>query len=263
MNANGQPEHSELGGSSYELFIGALSILSIFNLLLLVLPISEQQHDLVFIVDSWLTIIFITDFLVRLKRAPVKSQYFFRGYGWLDLIGSLPALRIFRLFRVVRVARLMREYGLRNVLHDLVHSPAEGSLLFVILLMIVTLEFGGSAVLHFEHGAPNGNITTGGDAIWWGIVTITTVGYGDFYPVTSGGRSVAVIMMFVGISLIGTFTSYLATKFLGARGRRPAVDDAPNGPRAQLEDIQRQLEEHEQASAALRAQLAEIASTLS
>jgi voltage-gated potassium channel len=256
-------KHSELGGSSYELFIGALSILSIFNLVLLLLPISDQQHDLVFIVDSWLTIIFITDFLVRLKRAPSKSQYFFRGFGWLDLIGSLPALRIFRLFRVVRVARLLREYGFKNVVHDLVHSPAEGSLLFVILLVIVTLEFGGSAVLHFESNAPHANITTGGDAIWWGIVTITTVGYGDFYPVTTGGRSVAVIMMIVGISLIGTFTSYLATKFLGARAPRPTESSATAGPRAQLEDVQRRLEEHEEASAALRAQLADIASSLS
>jgi len=255
--------NAELGGSSYELFIGALSILSIFNLLLLVLPLNEQEQNLIFIVDAWLTVIFISDFLLRLKRAPVKSQYFFRGFGWLDLIGSLPALRIFRLFRVVRVARLMREYGVKNVLRDLVHSPAEGSLLFVILLVIVTLEFGGSAVLHFERSAPNANITTGGDAIWWGIVTITTVGYGDFYPVTSGGRSVAVIMMVVGISLIGTFTSYLATKFLSARGRRPAVVEAATGPRAQLEDIQRQLEEHEQASAELRSRLAAIAASLS
>jgi len=261
MSANDR--HVELGGSSYELFIGALSILSIFNIVLLLLPISTQQHDLVFIVDSWLTVIFITDFLLRLKRAPVKSQYFFRGFGWLDLIGSLPLLRIFRLFRVLRVYRLMHDYGFKNVLRDLVHSPAEGSLLFVILLVIVTLEFGGSAVLHFEHSAPNANITTGGDAIWWGIVTITTVGYGDFYPVTTGGRSVAVIMMIVGISLIGTFTSYLATQFLSSRSRGQSAADPTTGPRAQLEDIQRQLEEHEQASAALRSRLAEIAASLS
>ena len=88
--------------SSYELFIGALSVLSILNLVLLVLPISGQVKQLIFIVDTALTVIFLSDFIARLVSAPVKSRYFFRGGGWLDLIGSLPTLRIFRVFRVLR-----------------------------------------------------------------------------------------------------------------------------------------------------------------
>jgi voltage-gated potassium channel len=111
----------ELRTSSYELFIGALSVLSIINLVLLLLPISDQVKQLILIIDVALTAIFLIDFAVRFVSAPVKSRYFFRGGGWLDLIGSLPALRIFRLFRVVRVGRLLRRYGLRNVFRELVY----------------------------------------------------------------------------------------------------------------------------------------------
>ncbi len=113
----------ELRTTSYELFIGALSVLSIINLVLVLLPISDQVKQLILIVDVALTAIFLIDFAVRFVSAPVKSRYFFRGGGWLDLIGSLPTLRIFRLFRVLRVSRLLRQYGLRNVFRELVSDP--------------------------------------------------------------------------------------------------------------------------------------------
>ena len=132
----------EQGISSYELFISALSVLSILNLVLLILPISGQVKQLILIVDVALTVIFLSDFTVRFVSAPAKRRYFFRGGGWLDLIGSLPTLRIFRLFRVLRVSRLIRRYGLRNVLRELVRDPAQGGLLLAAFFAIVTLEFG-------------------------------------------------------------------------------------------------------------------------
>ena len=147
------------GISSYELFIGALSVLSILNLVLLVLPISGQVKQLIFIVDAALTVIFLSDFTVRLVSAPAKSRYFFRG-GWLDLIGSLPTLRIFRLFRVLRVGRLLRRYGLRKVLREIVANPAEGGLALAAFFALVTMEFGCMLVLGVEHKAPGANILT-------------------------------------------------------------------------------------------------------
>jgi voltage-gated potassium channel Kch len=251
----------ELRTSSYELFIGALSILSIVNLVLLVIPVGDQVKDLVLIVDSALTVVFVIDFFIRLFSAPTKAGYFFKGGGWLDLLGSLPTLRIFRLFRVVRVGRLLRRYGARNVLRDLLASRAQGGLLFVTLLAILTLEYGGIFVLGVEKHAENANILTGPEALWWGVVTITTVGYGDFYPVTNPGRFVGALTMLIGIAVLGTLTGYLANAFLSPPKPTPTAVH-PEDARAQLADIRRQLDENARAASELHARLGEIAAGL-
>ena len=80
-----------------------------------------------------------------------------------------------------------------------------------ILLAGMVLSTASILILHQESRSPGANITTGGDALWWGIVTITTVGYGDFYPVTTLGRITAVFVMFAGIGIIGALASILAS----------------------------------------------------
>jgi len=250
----------ELRTSSYELFIGALSVLSIINLVLLLLPISDQVKQLILIVDVALTAIFLIDFTVRFVSAPVKSRYFFREGGWLDLIGSLPTLRIFRLFRVLRVSRLLRRYGLRNVFRELVSDPAQGGLLLAAFFAILTMEFGCMFVLGVEQDAPGANILTGPDALWWGITTITTVGYGDLYPVTYPGQVVASITMLIGIALIGTFTGYLANTFLTPRSAATPSD--ADDPRAQLKIVLRQIDENARKGAELQAKLQKVVALL-
>ena len=252
---------TELRTSSYELFIAALSILSIANLVLLVTPIGDQVKELVLIVDSALTVFFVIDFTIRLFTAPTKAGYFFNGGGWLDMLGSLPTLRIFRLFRVVRVGRLLRRYGAKNVVRDLLASRAQGGLLLVSLLAILTLEFGGIFVLGVEQHAAHANIRTGPEALWWGIVTIRTVGYGDFYPVTNPGRVVGALTMLIGIAVLGTLTGYLANAFLSPRKVTHATA-GPQDARAQLEEIRRQLEENARGTSELHARLGEITDSL-
>ncbi len=78
------------------------------------------------------------------------------------------------------------------------------------------------AVVYFEADAPNANITTGGDAVWWAFVSITTVGYGDKYPVTEGGRVSAFFVLAAGVGLFGVLSGYLANFFLSPCGRRRA-----------------------------------------
>ena len=84
----------------------------------------------------------------------------------------------------------------------------------------MTLEVAAVAVLAVEQDATGSNIRTASDALWWGYVTMTTVGYGDLYPVTNPGRVVGAFMMTLGVALFATFTGYLANSFLGPRRRR-------------------------------------------
>lgn len=89
MSANQSPQ-TELGNTGYEVFVGALSVLSLVNIILLSLLRHQATQTVVHAVDALLSLVFLIDFLVRLHRAEARSVYFFRGFGWADLLASLP-----------------------------------------------------------------------------------------------------------------------------------------------------------------------------
>jgi voltage-gated potassium channel len=167
---------------------------------------------------------FLLDFFISLWRAPNKWRYF-AAWGWLDLLSSIPTMDVARWGRAARVLRVFRVLrGLRatKLLASLVMRRAEGTFLAASLVALLLVTFCSIAVLHFET-EPDSNIKTAEDAVWWAFTTITTVGYGDRYPVTSEGRFVAGILMAAGVGLFGTFSGFLAAWFLGS-----AQDDQTN-----------------------------------
>lgn len=253
-----QAGRGDLKGLSYELFMLGLALLSILNLILAaVLPFHSQQWWLVFWVDVILTVFFLSDFAYRLVTAPSRRQYLGRGGGVLDLLSCVPGLRIFRVFRILRAVRIFRTLGGRRVLGEMRQQLGAGTVYLVVLTGIVVLEFVGLLELHFEEGAPGSNITTAGDALWWGYVTATTVGYGDQFPVTIGGRIVGFLMLTVGVALFATFSGFLANTFLSAQGTPPRTADETD-VQTLLSDVERLLGEQQRATEALRARLAEL-----
>jgi voltage-gated potassium channel len=247
--------------TNYEIFILALSVLSIFNLIVEVLPIDQGVKNLVEIFDVALTPIFLFDFLSRLIKAPSKLGYLLKGGGWLDFIGSLPfpGLRIARLFRMWRVYRELHVIGMHNLWRAYRKSRAESALLTLIFLTIVVLEGAGIFILVTERNDPAANIKTASDALWWGYVTITTVGYGDRYPVTSWGRIVGVLLMTIGVGLFGVITGYLANAFLKpASAEQRETDNRSTTSRdlqAALEEIRKILLELERNTAEIQKRL--------
>lgn len=226
-------KNKELKSPGYEIFVGALSVLSILNLVLLYAVRDSGLNKILRIMDVIFSAIFLVDFTYRLLTAPSKSEYFFRRFGWADLLASLPfqQLKVLRLFRVKRVYRLLHDYGARNVLRTLSRDRA-GSALYILLFMgILVLEFGSLGMLKIEQYAAGANITSASDAVWYTIVTISTVGYGDKYPVTNAGRILGSIIIVIGVGIFGTFTGYLATTFLSSKNAQP---DAPTSD-AQLQ----------------------------
>jgi voltage-gated potassium channel len=245
-------ERAGLKNPGYEIFIAALSILSIVNLLLIWI-LRDQDLDYVLqVMNVPITIIFFIDFLYRLRSAPSKSDYFWRNWGWADLLASLPfqQTKILRLFRLVKVYRLLKDYGTRNVIRSLVKDKAGSALLSLLFIAILVLEFGSLLLLRIEADAPGANITTASDAIWYIIVTMSTVGYGDQYPVTNPGRIVGTVIIIVGVAIFGTLTGYLANLFLSPAKRKeaekvPDVQDRLNALKALNEQQQAAIAELE------------------
>ena len=226
---------NDLKNTSYELFIGALSVLSIVNLGLYYLIPDENVSTVVLIIDGFLSAIFFADFLYRLFTTDSKSGYFFHQMGWADLLASLPMpqFKILRLFRILRVYRLGKDYGGARMIREFFSNRGGSALLVLIFVMILILEFGGLFMLYIESKAPEANIKTASDAVWYVYVTITTVGYGDRYPVTNMGRIVGTVIMTVGVGLFGTITAYLANIFIVPKEEEP-LTDTPTGDFADL-----------------------------
>ena len=254
-------DKTELKNTGYELFILLVSILSIFNLVVYILPgVDPLIKDVIFIIDIVLTIIFIADFLYRFFTAESKTRYLLREWGWADLLACIPAqqFKVFRLFRIFRVIRLLQKFGLRNMLNEVTENRASSALYLTVFMVIFVLEFAGIAIAQTEAGQPGANIETASDAIWWGFATITTVGYGDYHPVTNTGRVVGVIVMFLGVGLFGVLTGFLANAFLSPGTDEESAAMVPAYPNRQMDQFRRLLGEQAKVNRALQSQLEAI-----
>lgn len=138
----------ELGNTGYEIFVGALSVLSLVNIVLLaILRVDSLDTVVVFVVvfvDVLLSIVFLIDLLVRFRRAPSRAGYFFRAFGWADLLASLPfpQVKILRVFRLLRVVRLLRSAGGPSIIKGLLRDRAGSALLSLLFVGVLVLEFG-------------------------------------------------------------------------------------------------------------------------
>jgi voltage-gated potassium channel len=155
-----------------------------------------------------LWVIMLVEYLVRLVVTPDTPGYVRRR--WVEPATVLvPPLQGWHFVGIEKMGILLHEWELR-VESILKHH----SLFRVLIAAVVTLFLGAWLVLLFEEKAKGSNIHDYPDALWWAIVTVTTVGYGDRYPVTEGGRVVATILMLVGIGLIGVLTATVASVFI-------------------------------------------------
>jgi voltage-gated potassium channel len=256
-----EPKNKELKSTSYELFILLLSLVSILNLLIdwlsYAYPVSPSTLDVVAIINGILTVFFLFDFFYRLLTASSKSEYFFKRWGWSDLLACIPSFRIFRLFRIFRAARLLRIFGLRNMINEVINNRAGSALYLAIFGIIVVAELAAVIVLNVEGADPDANINTAADAVWWVFVTLTTVGYGDQYPVSGPGRIAGVFVMFSGVALIGVLASFLSNFFL-APPKKIETEYAPDDPKAKLAEFKSLLAQQQVAHDELVEKISEL-----
>jgi voltage-gated potassium channel len=152
---------------------------------------------------TWITwAIFVLDFIVRLSLADERLRYLLRH--WYDvLVVLLPLLRPLRLLRLIPLLIALNRRAQTRLRGRVVIYIAGGASLLAFCAALAALEA--------ERSSPEANITNFGDAIWWAVTTMTTVGYGDHYPVTGVGRLVAFGLMVGGIALLGSVTATLAS----------------------------------------------------
>ncbi|WP_333696360.1 ion transporter [Flavobacterium sp.] len=188
--------------------LGALLIDTLWKL-------PEETSRLLNHIDNAICIVFLLDFVIRLNRA--KNKLHFMKWGWIDLLSSIPAvdfLRAGRVLRLIRIFRILRAFrSTKQIVSHVFRNRAQGTFTSVSILAILLVLFSAIAILQVEKD-PESNIKTAEDALWWAYVTITTVGYGDKFPITTEGRFIAVVLMTGGVGLFGTFTAFASSWFL-------------------------------------------------
>lgn len=205
--------------SEWPLVGAAFLFLAAYSVLVIVEPPQPYAGLLAFVIGStWVA--FGVDYIVKLLLAPRRARWFVRHP--LDLLMVV--------LPVARPLRLLRPLTLRRVMERAPGTAIRTRVLAYVILSAILLAYTVAlSVLHFEKGAPNANITTMGDSLWWAIVTITTIGYGDYYPVTVPGRWAAAALMIGGFAVLSMVTavvsSWLVESVRAATDMRKRTDE--------------------------------------
>jgi len=215
-----QPD-SDVSQPEFKLFDILTFALALYSILSLtaqwLLTIQPRYLSILHNMDNLVCLVFFIDFVRSFRAAKNKLQ--FMKTGWIDLLACVPAVEELRALRVIQVVRIIRLFravkSMKNIWQSAFKDRTDTAFATAALISFFLMTLGPILILHFESGVDGSNIATPGDAIWWAFVTITTVGYGDYYPVTTGGRIVAATLCVAGIGLFGTFSGMAANWLLG------------------------------------------------
>lgn len=189
------------------------------------------------IIDTAICAIFFVDFCLQLHRSRPRSAYL--KWGWLDLISSIPMFPAFRVARLARIARIIRVLraarSSRHVLRHTMLQKTRSALTTVLLSSATLLLFSIFAIVSVEPSLPVR------EAFWWCIFVLITGEYGDFYPASTEGRIITVLLMTAGVAIFGTFTASVASFFLEDDQREDEMRDG-----VILTEIQRMTREIQQ-----------------
>jgi voltage-gated potassium channel len=210
--------------TSYEFFIISLTGFSVFLILF------QYYYDplgqvlvAVFVFDYIVSIILTVDFAIRIKKSKQRYKYFLTHLYEIPALIPLYTLTTLetdtvygaalKSLRLVQIFRLMHVLSRTLIMMD----EIKNRILYVVLLSLITVTMGAFTMYVVEHNAPDSKITSLGDAFWWAAVTVTTVGYGDVYPVTVEGRVIATVIMVIGIAILSILISTVGAQFIESK----------------------------------------------
>ncbi len=220
-------ETDSKSGKVFHLSIQGLILLSMICLTVETLPnLSPTVRTFLHVLEAMIVFVFLAEYLLRISVAEKKLAFIFSFMGLIDLLAIVPffltagidarsirAIRLLRLFRILKLARYsqaMRRY------HRALLLSKEEIVIFLTATAIV-LFLSAVGIYHFEHEAQPEYFSSIFHSFWWAIVTLTTVGYGDCYPVTLGGRMFTFVVLLTGLGVVSVLTGLIASALTKAR----------------------------------------------
>ena len=233
-------ESNTTAGKIFDIALLLLIILSIVTVILDSIKIYNRQYASLFTILEWIfTILFTAEYLLRLVSIDKPLRYVFSFLGIIDLLAIIPSyLSIFfigaeslMVFRVLRFLRVFRIFKLTHFLSEMqfLKAAITGSLkkISIFMMVVLGLVIILGSVMYLVEGGRNG-FSSIPDSIYWAIVTITTVGYGDISPVTSLGKFIASFIMLIGYGIIAVPTGIITTEMaLAERSRKQGHETCP------------------------------------
>jgi len=198
-----------------------LSFLSLFVISgLLFFKPNPDTYSLLIEIDTLICSLFLLQLSIDLIRSKNRREYL--KAHWMDFLASIPLiepLRYGRVFQILRVIRVIRSG--KHIFQQINRNRKEATVASILLLLLLLLTLGSTAILVAEGGQPGANITSAGDALWWAIVTVSTVGYGDHYPITDIGKIVASIILICGIGIFGMISGLITSLITSPKPNQP------------------------------------------
>ncbi len=205
----------------FSLCIQALILVSIVTFSMETIPdLDPKTRSILHFVETFCVIIFTIEYLLRIYVANHKLKFIFSFFGLIDFLAILPFylafgvdlrslralrfLRLFRIFKLVRYNRAMTQFT------RAIKSAKEQIFLFIFITLIL-IYFAAVGIYYFENQAQPEHFSSIFDSLWWAIITLTTVGYGDVYPITIGGKMFTFFILMIGLGIVAIPTGIISS----------------------------------------------------
>jgi len=220
-----------VSGKIFDLCIQTLIVISIISFSLETVPdFSESTYAILTGIELFCIAVFTTEYLLRILVADKKLKFIFSFYGLIDLLAILPSflqvsfdlrsLRVLRLLRLFRILKLVRYSRAIRRIHLAFLLVKEELILFMTVAGIV-VYLSAVGIYHFENEAQPEKFSSVPVSLWWAVVTLTTVGYGDSYPITVGGRIFTFVVLLIGLGVVAIPSGLFASALTKARELEP------------------------------------------
>ncbi len=229
-------EHNDTkAGRAFDLVVQALILLSLVTFSIETLPnLSSAIQRWLYRVEIVTVLIFTGEYLLRLAFADQKLRFAFSFFGIIDLLAILPfyvasgidlrSIRAFRFLRLFRAFKIVRYSKAIQRFHRAFIIAREELVLFIIVTLML-LYFAAVGIYYFENEAQPDKFASVFHSLWWSVATLTTVGYGDIYPVTVGGKIFTFVVLLIGLGIVSISAGLVASALSKARAMEEASDD--------------------------------------